>query len=50
MSGFFFADMFDEKYVNFKETHNPLRIIVRIIFGLLIFLVMVEGIKENYKR
>ncbi|MBQ0035728.1 MAG: phosphatase PAP2 family protein [Firmicutes bacterium] len=45
MSGFFFADMFDEKYVNFKETHNLLRIIVRIIFGLLIFLVMVEGIK-----
>lgn len=45
MSGFFFADMFDEKYVNFKQTHNPLRIIVRLLFGMIIFLIMVEGVK-----
>ncbi|MDO4940402.1 MAG: phosphatase PAP2 family protein [Erysipelotrichaceae bacterium] len=45
MSGFFFSDLFEEKYVNFKETHNPIRIAVRLSFGVIIFLVLIEVFK-----
>ena len=40
MLGFFAASLFEEKYVNFENTKDLRKIILRVIFGLVVFLVM----------
>jgi len=48
MLGFFIADLYQEKYVNFKNTNNTLRGIIRIIFAGLIFLGISGGLKAGF--
>ena len=43
--GFIIADLYEEKYVKFKNTKNILRGIVRIAVAGIIFLSVAEGIK-----
>lgn len=45
MSGFFVADLFDEKYVNFKNTRNAVKIILRLILAAISFLSISELLK-----
>lgn len=43
--GFCLADLYEEKYVNFNNTKNLKTILLRMIFGILIFLIIAEGPK-----
>jgi len=45
MIGSMVADLFEEKYVNFKETRNLLEIIIRMLGGIALFLMISKGSK-----
>ncbi|MDO4198757.1 MAG: phosphatase PAP2 family protein [Erysipelotrichaceae bacterium] len=45
LMGFLVADLYEEKYVNFKECHKPLKILLRCAVGALIFVGTAEIIK-----
>ena len=40
MLGFFIASLFEEKYVQFENTKDLKKTIIRVICGLIVFLVM----------
>ena len=43
--GFFIADLFENKYVNFEKTDNLIRTIARIALAAVVFLSLCEGLK-----
>ena len=48
--GFVCGCLFEEKYVNFNGTNNILKIIIRIIFGVLVFLAFNKGLKIPFNK
>lgn len=40
MIGFFLGNLFEERFVNFKNTHNVLKILLRLVGGILIYFVL----------
>lgn len=45
LTGFFVADLFENKYVNFENTKNIIRVFGRIILAAGLFLLFCEGLK-----
>ena len=43
--GIILANLFEEKYVNFDETMNFTRVLVRSLFGIAVFVLVSEGLK-----
>ena len=43
--GFCLGDMFERKHVNFKNTRNIIKTILRLVVGALVFLLIIEGLK-----
>ena len=50
MLGFFVAVLFEEKYVNFENTKNPLRILLRVVFGVLIYFTLNTVLKLPFSK
>lgn len=48
--GVMLAELFENKYVNFKDTRNVLEMIVRMLGGLLVFLVLSKGLKMPFSE
>ena len=48
--GFIAGDLFDSKYVNFRNTRNVLKTIIRTIFGALIFLAITSIMKMPFSH
>jgi len=45
MVGFFAADLFEQRYVHFENTRSPVRIVLRLIGGFIIFLGLNTALK-----
>ena len=43
--GFTLGDLFERKYVNFKNTRNIIKTILRLVLGAILFLAIIEGLK-----
>lgn len=43
--GFIICEVFDKKYINFKNTKNPIKMILRIVIACAVFLGVSEGLK-----
>lgn len=48
--GFVCACLFEKKYVNFRSTSNIIKIVIRIIFGTLVFLAINKGLKIPFSK
>ena len=48
MLGFMSGDLFEEKYVGFKNTDNVLRMIIRVLLGGIIFLAVTTVLKKPF--
>ena len=50
MIGFFAGDIFERKYVNFKNTRNPLECVIRILGGFIIYSGLAAGTKLPFSK
>lgn len=50
MAGFFIAEEFEKRYVNFKITRNPIRAALRLIGGLIIFFSLNTILKMPFSK
>lgn len=46
--GFILGDLFENKFVNFDNTRNIIKTILRMVLGALIFLLIIEGMKVPF--
>lgn len=50
MGGFFLADIIEEKFINFKNTKNPLECVIRILGGFITFLTVLKLLELPFSR
>jgi len=48
--GFFIAVPFEERFVDFQETRHPLRCVLRILGGIVVFIVMNKALKLPFSE
>lgn len=50
MAGLFFAIAFEEHYVHFENTRNPLECVIRIVGGFLVYFLVNTGLKLPFSK
>lgn len=47
---FILCEIIDKKYINFKNTRNPVKGILRLVFGLGVFVLVLESLKLPFSK